>query len=242
MELAQEQQDFYTLMEFARRNRIGISTTYNEIKAGRLTARKIGRRTIITADAEKIWHDRLSIKQPSAAQSTQQKCPTPSTPGKKSSAMSGLLRRETSRKSSAPAMIAAFGVADEPEPGAIIIAENAIRGVHLTKLASDGSGKAGSDNDKIIIGKCLRSPIVLAPPNDLMGMAVTEGIENGLSMFVATGLGVWAAGAASRMPMLADTSRCTSMTIQQACRTPMNSWSASGLVAFTAISSWRRST
>jgi hypothetical protein len=38
-----------------------------------------------------------------------------------------------------------------------------------------------------------------------MGMAVTEGIENGLSMFVATGLGVWAAGAASRMPMLADT-------------------------------------
>jgi hypothetical protein len=40
MELAQEQQDFYTLMEFARRNRIGISTTYNEIKAGRLTARR----------------------------------------------------------------------------------------------------------------------------------------------------------------------------------------------------------
>ena len=38
-----------------------------------------------------------------------------------------------------------------------------------------------------------------------MGMAVTEGIENGLSMFAATGLGVWAAGAASRMPMLADT-------------------------------------
>ena len=105
----------------------------------------------------------------------------------------------------APAMIAAFGAADEPEPGTIIIAEHAIRGVHLTKLASDGSGKARSDNDKIIIGKCLGSPIVLASPNDLMGMAVTEGIENGLSMFVATGLGAWAAGAASRMPMLADT-------------------------------------
>jgi hypothetical protein len=104
-----------------------------------------------------------------------------------------------------PAMIAAFGVADEPEPGTIIIAENAIRGVHVTKLALDGSGKAGSDKDKITIGKCLGSPIVLAPPNDLMGMAVTEGIENGLSIFAATGLGVWAAGAASRMPMLADT-------------------------------------
>jgi hypothetical protein len=105
----------------------------------------------------------------------------------------------------APAMIAAFGLADESEPGSISLADHAVRGVHVTKLAPDGSGKAGSDKDKIIIGKCLGSPIVLAPPNDLMGMAVTEGIENGLSMFVATGLGVWAAGAASRMPMLADT-------------------------------------
>ena len=105
----------------------------------------------------------------------------------------------------APAMIAAFGLADEPEPGSITIADDAVRGVHLTKLAPDGSGKAGSDKDKIIVGKCLGSPIVLAPPNDLIGMAVTEGIENGLSMFAATGLGVWAAGAASRMPTLADT-------------------------------------
>jgi Toprim domain len=105
----------------------------------------------------------------------------------------------------APAMIAAFGLAGESEPGSMIIADYAVRGVHLTKLAPDGSGKAGSDKDKIMIGRCLGSPIVLAPPNDLMGMAVTEGIENGLSIFAATGLGVWAAGAASRMPMLADT-------------------------------------
>jgi hypothetical protein len=105
----------------------------------------------------------------------------------------------------APAMIAAFGLAEESEPGSIIINNDAVRGVHLTKLAPDGSSKAGSDKDKIIIGKCLGSPIVLASPNDLMGMAVTEGIENGLSMFAATSLGVWAAGAASRMPTLADT-------------------------------------
>jgi hypothetical protein len=102
-----------------------------------------------------------------------------------------------------PAMIAAFGVPDEAEPGIITIADNAVRGIHLTKLAPDGSGKAGSDKDKIIIGKCLGSPIVLAPPNDLLGLSITEGIENGLSMFAATGLGVWVAGAASRMPPLA---------------------------------------
>jgi hypothetical protein len=43
----------------ARRNRIGLSTTYNEIRVGRLTARKIGRRTIITTDDEMAWRERL---------------------------------------------------------------------------------------------------------------------------------------------------------------------------------------
>ena len=52
-------QDLYTLNESARRNRIGLSTTYNEIKAGRLIARKIGRRTVVTSDDEKAWRDRL---------------------------------------------------------------------------------------------------------------------------------------------------------------------------------------
>jgi Helix-turn-helix domain len=59
MEPAQQQQDFYTLIEFARRNRIGLSTAYNEIKAGRLTARKVGRRTLITAEDERDWLQRL---------------------------------------------------------------------------------------------------------------------------------------------------------------------------------------
>jgi hypothetical protein len=61
MEPAQQQQDFYTLIEFARRNRIGLSTAYNEIKAGRLTARKVGRRTLITAEDERDWRQRLPI-------------------------------------------------------------------------------------------------------------------------------------------------------------------------------------
>ena len=49
----------------------------------------------------------------------------------------------------------------------------------------------------------LGSPIVLAPANDLNGLAITEGIEDALSVHEATGLGVWAAGAASFLPALA---------------------------------------
>jgi hypothetical protein len=106
-----------------------------------------------------------------------------------------------------PAMIGAFGLAHETEPGVIAIADTAVTGVHLTRLKSDGSGKATfedpDENAKIMIGHSAGSPIVLAPPNDLLGLAITEGIEDGLSVHEDTGLGVWAAGAASRMPALA---------------------------------------
>ncbi len=103
-----------------------------------------------------------------------------------------------------PAMIAAFGLPGEPEPGRLTIADKAVRGVHLTRLAPDGSGKAGTATDKVMIGRSLGSPIVLAPANDLLGLAVTEGIENGLAVHEATGLGLWAAGSASRLPALAE--------------------------------------
>jgi hypothetical protein len=107
-----------------------------------------------------------------------------------------------------PAMIAAFGLAQETEPGILAIADRDITGVHLTRLKPDGSGKAvfedPDENAKIMIGYSAGSPIVLAPPNDLLGLAVTEGIEDGLSVHEDTGLGVWAAGAASRMPSLAE--------------------------------------
>jgi hypothetical protein len=103
-----------------------------------------------------------------------------------------------------PAMIAAFGLPDEPEPGRLAIADDAVRGVHITRLAPDGMGKAGTDTDKIMIGMSVGSPIVLAPVNDLLGIAVTEGIEDALSVHLATGLGAWAAGSASRLPALVD--------------------------------------
>jgi hypothetical protein len=103
----------------------------------------------------------------------------------------------------APAMVTAFGFASEPNPGIAAIAPDDVVGVHITKLAPDGSGKAGTDQDKIIIGPSLGAPIVLAPINDLLGVAIVEGIEDGLSVYAATGLGVWAAGSAPHMPALA---------------------------------------
>jgi hypothetical protein len=104
----------------------------------------------------------------------------------------------------APAMIAAFGLARETFPGEIVIDDAAIRGVHLTSLKPDGSGKAGTDRDKIMIGKSVGWPIVLAPVNDGLGLSIAEGIEDALSLHEATGLGAWAAGSASRLPALAE--------------------------------------
>jgi hypothetical protein len=107
-----------------------------------------------------------------------------------------------------PSMIAAFGLANETEPGVIAIRDDAVVGVHLTRLRPDGSGKAVFEDpdepSKIMVGFSMGSPIVLAPPNDLLGLAVTEGIEDGLSVYESASLGVWAAGAATRMPALAN--------------------------------------
>jgi len=103
-----------------------------------------------------------------------------------------------------PAMIAALSVATENEPGELTVRADDVCGVHLTLLREDGNGKAGTDKDKIMVGRCLGSPIVLAAPNDLLGLAITEGIEDGLSIHEATGLGVWAAGSAGFMPALSE--------------------------------------
>jgi hypothetical protein len=106
------------------------------------------------------------------------------------------------RGAHAPAMIAAFGIAVEVEPGSIEIADHAVRGVHLTRLKVDGS-KADAPA-KITVGHSLGAPLVLAPPNDLLGLTVAEGVEDALSTHEATGLGAWAAGSASRLAALAD--------------------------------------
>jgi hypothetical protein len=102
-----------------------------------------------------------------------------------------------------PAMIAAFGLCEEPEPGLIIPPRN-VGSVHLTLLKPDGSGKADVEKPKIIIGSPDNVPLVIAPANDLLGLAVCEGIEDALTVHQATGLGARAAGSASFMPKLAE--------------------------------------
>jgi putative DNA primase/helicase len=100
-------------------------------------------------------------------------------------------------------MIGAFGVADKPEPG-ILAAPKVVRGVHLTRLTAEGDKAPNADGkSKITLGTCKGAPIAISPPNDLLGMAVTEGVEDALSVYQGTGLGVWAAGAAGFMPALA---------------------------------------
>jgi hypothetical protein len=106
-----------------------------------------------------------------------------------------------------PAMIAVFGTPEEVEPGELFagkLADPADAAIHLTKLKQDGSGKAEVPKAKISIGAKLGRPIVLAPVNDLLGLAITEGIEDALSAHAATGLGAWAASSAGDLPKLAD--------------------------------------
>jgi putative DNA primase/helicase len=108
-----------------------------------------------------------------------------------------------------PALIAAFALAHEVEPG-ILNEPRDVGAVHLVLLKSDGSGKAFTEDEvqqgkknKFTVGSPAELPIVLAPPNDLLGLAVTEGIEDGLTAHQATGFGVWVAGSGGRMPALA---------------------------------------
>jgi hypothetical protein len=102
------------------------------------------------------------------------------------------LRFLPARGEHAPSMVAAFGFAD-------------IAAVHVTRLKPDGSGKApdAEGRAKIMVGPTESFPLALAPPNELGGLAVAEGIETALSVHQATGLGAWAAGAAGRLARLA---------------------------------------
>jgi hypothetical protein len=102
-----------------------------------------------------------------------------------------------------PAMIAAFTLALETEPG--IQAEPAsVDAVHLTLLAADGRAKAEASPNRICVARPAARPIVIAAVNDLLGLAITEGIEDALSVAWALGTGAWAAGSAGFMPALAD--------------------------------------
>jgi hypothetical protein len=100
------------------------------------------------------------------------------------------------------AMIAAFGMAQEIEPGLLAPPEG-VSAVHLTLLNAAGNDKAAVRPNKKVIGPAGGLPIVLTPPNDLLGLAICEGIEDALSAHQALGLGAWAAYSAGNMPKLA---------------------------------------
>jgi hypothetical protein len=51
--------DAYRVEEWAARNGISRSQTYKEIRAGRLIARKVGNRTIITEEDGAAWRHAL---------------------------------------------------------------------------------------------------------------------------------------------------------------------------------------
>jgi hypothetical protein len=97
-------------------------------------------------------------------------------------------------------MIAAFNMPHEPECG-VLAAPSDVGAVHLTLLRPDGN-KADVTPNKVVIGSPGGLPIVVAAMNDLMGLAITEGIEDALSVHMATGLGAWAAGSAPFLPKL----------------------------------------
>jgi putative DNA primase/helicase len=100
------------------------------------------------------------------------------------------------------AMIAAFAYPNECEPG-VLGEPVGVEAVHLTLLKADGSGKADISPNKIMLASPAGNPIALAAMNDLMGLAITEGIEDALSVHQATGVGAWVGGSASHMGKLA---------------------------------------
>src|SRR5262249_3066801 len=102
-----------------------------------------------------------------------------------------------------PAMIAAYSLAGESEPG-VLDAPIGVDTVHIPRLLRDGSNRQQGGDAKITIGQPLGRPIVLSPINDPLGLAITEGIEDGLAVAEATGLGVWCSGPASFMPALVN--------------------------------------
>jgi hypothetical protein len=107
------------------------------------------------------------------------------------------------RNGKPPTMISAFAYPNEIEPGTLGEPAN-VEAVHLTALKPDGSGKADVTPNKIMIASPAGNPIAVAAMSDSMwGLAITEGIEDALSIHAATGLGAWATGSASHMPKLA---------------------------------------
>lgn len=75
-----------------------------------------------------------------------------------------------------------------------------VTGVHLTRLAPDGRGKAGTEKDKIMIGPSLGQSIIIQDNPERGELIIAEGIEDASSVAAVTGWSARAAGAAVRIP------------------------------------------
>ncbi len=64
---SETQKRAFRIDEFAARNSISRSQAYIEIRAGRLTARKVGSATLITIEDETAWLDNLPALVPQHA-------------------------------------------------------------------------------------------------------------------------------------------------------------------------------
>jgi putative DNA primase/helicase len=74
---------------------------------------------------------------------------------------------------------------------AIVDAAGELIGVHRTYLRSDGSGKAGVERPKAMLGRAAGGAVRLAPPCE--SLAVAGGIETALAAMQATAIPAWAA-------------------------------------------------
>ena len=81
--------------------------------------------------------------------------------------------------------------------GAVVLGGDMSNGVavHRTFLRQDGLGKADLDPDKMTLGRCKGGAVPLAPAAPIL--AVSEGIESGLSYMEGGGIGTWAATSAN---------------------------------------------
>ncbi len=86
-------------------------------------------------------------------------------------------------------------------PAAIVMpfldVQGKLTGLHLTSLNPDGS-----KIEKKMLGATTGCPLVCTEPTG-SHLGITEGLEDGLSLFQAVGIATWAAGSAGRMPSLA---------------------------------------
>ena len=69
--------------------------------------------------------------------------------------------------------------------------DKTITGIHRTFLRDDGKAKAPVSDAKLTLGLCRCGGVRLAPAGNKI--AISEGIETGLSVMQSTGLPTWAA-------------------------------------------------